>query len=165
MFLSESVPSLVLAANETPTRQLHETPLQQLTLSAFKAAQAKKSSSLYKSAGGALSSLLNTFVDESYYSRGPGGQDGGGSAASPSSSSPLGGPAVEPLRCAVAELGSALAGSGRGGRRGGTGPPLVKAVGLGRTGLTDKDASRLAATLRVRPLESPLEEVEVRSRQ
>lgn len=139
-------------------------PENQLTLSASQAAQAKKNSSLYKSAGGALSSLLNTFVDESYYSRGaPSGQDGGGSAAAPPSSSlsPLGlHPPAVPRRCAIAELGNALAGGG--GGRSGSRPPRVKAVGLGRTGLTDKDASRLAATLRARPLDSPLQEVEVR---
>lgn len=114
---------------------------------------------MYKSAGGALSSLLNNFVDESYYNGGgggPGSRDGGGA------SSPLGSPAAAPRRCAVAELGNALAGGGKSGGRGGSRPPLVKALGLGRTGLTDKDASRLAATLRARPVDSPLEEVEVR---
>eukprot|EP00752_Nemacystus_decipiens_P011212 g9963.t1 len=133
-----------------------------LTLSAFQAAGAKKNSSLYKSAGGALSSLLNTFVDENYYSGGaPGGRDGGGGGGG--AASPLGSFAVAPPRCAVAELGNALAGGGggRGGGRGGRRAPVVKALGLGRTGLTDKDASRLAAALRARPSDSPLEEVEV----
>ena len=149
------------------TQRLHPTqPTQtQLTLSAFQAAEDKKNSSLYKSAGGALSSLLNTFVDESYYSGGgPSSQDGGGGGGGGGVSSPLGNSAVAPRRCSVAELANALAGGGggRSGGRGGNRPPLIKALGLGKTGLTDKDASRLAATLRARPLDSPLEEVEVR---
>lgn len=142
----------------------------QLTLSAAQAAQAKNSS-LYKSAGGALSSLLNTLVDESYYSRGsdPEVGGGGGASASPrsSSSSPLSnaavagdGGAAAGRRCAIAELGSALAGAGRGGRR-----SSLRALGLARTGLTDRDAAKLAANIRSRPVDSPLEEVEVRAEQ
>ncbi|CAN0235820.1 unnamed protein product, partial [Ectocarpus fasciculatus] len=37
----------------------------------------------------------------------------------------------------------------------------LKALGLARTGLSDRDAARLAAALRARPVDSPLEEVEV----
>ena len=105
-------------------------------------------------------------MDESYYSGGgPSSQDGGGGGGGGGGvSSPLGNSAVAPRRCSVAELANALAGGGggRSGGRGGNRPPLIKALGLGKTGLTDKDASRLAATLRARPLDSPLEEVEVR---
>ncbi|CAN0202988.1 unnamed protein product [Scytosiphon promiscuus] len=69
------------------------------------------------------------------------------------------GAAGGPPRCAVAELGKALAG----GRRGGGEDffPSLKAVGLARTGMTDRDALRLARSLRARPASSPLEEVEV----
>lgn len=71
----------------------------------------------------------------------------------------------------MAELGEALAGQGArgrgggggGGRGGGSGGGCssLKAVGLARTGLTERDAARLAAALRARPVDSPLEEVEV----
>ncbi|CAM9750210.1 unnamed protein product, partial [Pylaiella littoralis] len=139
-----------------------------LTLSAAQAAQAKKNSSLYKSAGGALSSLLNTFVDESYYSNRGSSQGAASASTAPSSSwssslaDPTGGEGgVAAPRCAVAELGSALAGQGGGGGRGGKGSPSLKVLGLGRTGLSGRDAARLAATLRARPMDSPLEKVEV----
>ncbi|CAM9682083.1 unnamed protein product [Ectocarpus sp. 4 AP-2014] len=143
-----------------------------LTLSASQAAAQAKSSSLYKSAGGALSSLLTTFVDESYYSSNTNNRSSGQDASAltpPSLGNPAGGVAERPLRCAVAELGEALAGQGarghggRGDRGGGSGGGCssLKAVGLARTGLTDRDAARLAATLRARPVDSPLKEVEV----
>lgn len=141
---------------------------EQLTLSAALAAQAKKNSSiyksaLYKSAGGALSSLLNTFVDESYYSGGSSSGNGNQHASSATCSSPNSmnaGTAGVPPRCAVAELGIVLAG----GRTGAEDPfPSLRAVGLGRTGMTDRDAARLARSLRARSVDSPLEEVEVRT--
>lgn len=151
----------------------HTPAFTQLTLSAAHAAQAKNSS-LYKSAGGALSSLLNTLVDESYYSRGSdpdavGGGGSGVSASPPPSPSPLSNAAVAGdagaaagRRCAIAELGSALAGAARGGRRSSS---SLRALGLARTGLTDRDAGKLAAKIRNRPADSPLEEVEVRAHQ
>lgn len=40
----------------------------------------------------------------------------------------------------------------------------LKAVGLGRTGMTDRDAKGLAKALRARHADSPLEEVEVREK-
>ncbi|CAM9456603.1 unnamed protein product [Ectocarpus sp. 12 AP-2014] len=143
-----------------------------LTLSASQAAAQAKSSSLYKSAGGALSSLLTTFVDESYYSSNTNNRGSGQDASAltpPSLGNPTGGVAERPLRCAVAELGEALAGQGGrgrgggGGRGGGSGGGCssLKALGLARTGLSERDAARLAAALRARPVDSPLEEVEV----
>lgn len=120
----------------------------QITLSAAQAAEASKNSSLYKSAGGALSSLLNQFVDESYY-RSP--------ETTPSSQTATssGGERKQSLACGVSALGNALSGS--------EGAIVsLTALGLGRTGMTDRDAGRLAAVLRARRVDSPLEEVEVR---
>lgn len=162
-------------ANRNLSRSKHlsvSTSLNQLTLSASQAAAQAKSSSLYKSAGGALSSLLTTFVDESYYSSNTNNRGSGQDASAltpPSLGNPTGGVAERPLRCAVAELGETLAGQGARGRGGGGGRgggngggcSSLKAVGLARTGLTERDAARLAAALRARPVDSPLEEVEV----
>lgn len=119
----------------TPPRVLKK----QLTLSAAEASQAKKNSSLYKSAGGALSSILNQFVDESYYRSDAAGSSGEGREA---------------LRCGVAALGNAIRGE----------ECSLRALGLGRTGITNRDASKLAAALRARRVNSPLEEVEVKNK-
>lgn len=121
-----------------------QTNKKQLTLSAAEASQAKKNSSLYKSAGGALSSILNQFVDESYYR-----SDEAAAAAAGSS-----GERKEALRCGVAALGNALRGDAC----------SLRALGLGRTGITNRDASKLAAALRSRRVTSPLEAVEVRTK-
>lgn len=125
-------------------RQSHSRSAHQLTLSATRAAEASKNPSyLYKSAGGALSSLLNQFVDESYYRseelsippESVGEREGG------------------PLRCAVAAFGTSLRHEAS----------SLKVLGLARTGVTEDDAFRLAAILRKRRVaESSLEKVQVR---
>lgn len=115
-----------------------------LTLRATRAAEASKNPSyLYKSAGGALSSLLNQFVDKSYYhSEEP---------SSPPES--VGEREGRPLRCAVAAFGTSLRHEAS----------SLKMLGLARTGVTEDDAFRLAAALRKRRVaESSLEKVQVR---
>ena len=114
-----------------------------LSLSAARAGEvAKKNASLYKSAGGALSSLLNQFVEESYYRPNTLHSTSGGVGER------NGGPV---LRCAIAAFGTALRDEAC----------SLKVLGLARTGVTDSDVLMLAAALRERGADSPLEDVEV----
>lgn len=68
------------------------------------------------------------------------------------------------MRCGVAALGNALRGDNNGSSGSGGGRCSLRALGLARTGMTNRDGSRLAAALRERQAGSVLEEVEVRER-
>lgn len=134
-------------------------PLRQLTLTAARASNGSKSSSLYKSAGGAITSLLNQFVDESYY-RGDSASSSLGNprdfaATSASRSIEMGNTGeAEPLRCAVGAFATVLRDIGS--------ASSLRVLGLARTGITKTEASKLSRGLRRRSTGSPLEHVEVR---
>lgn len=118
----------------------------QLASSAVQAANTAQGASIYKSAGGALSSLINQFVDDSYRV----GKLPVGAGAAPSPSLSAAG-CEQPSRGGVAAFASVL----------GRGKSSLRVVGLGRTGMGEQDAVRLANALRRRPPGGPLSHVDV----